>query len=750
MIALDRNLEGTLPYFFSLLGIEDPTASLQQMDPQVRRQRTFEALKQLVLRESLNQPLMVIFEDLHWIDDETQGFLDTLSESTAGASIVLLVNYRPEYRHDWGGKTYYTQLRLAPLGSEEAKELLTFLVGNDTSLQDLKQLILERTEGTPFFMEEVVQTLAEEGVLLGERGNCRLEKIPTELHISPTVQGVLAARIDRLEPAEKTLLQQLSVIGREFPLGLVGEVVNESEDELHRLLFSLQRKEFLYEQPAFPEVECVFKHALTQEVAYGTVLQEQRKALHERTAQAIEVLYPDTLEDHYRELAHHYGRSDNIEKAIEYLGLAGRQASQRSANVEAIGHFTKALDVLQTLPNTPERSQQELSLQVSLAVPLTVSKGWSAPEVGKVYARARELCAQVGETQQLFPTLFGLWSFYLLRAELNVAHDAAKQLLTLAENAEDADLLLEAKRAMALTLVYLGEFVSAREHSEAAMALYDPQMHRSHIALYGVDPGVASLSYSSWPLWFLGYPDQAIERIQQAITLAHESHHPFSLAYPPTFACWVHQWGRDGQAVQERAEGLIALCTEHGITPFLAYGTIFRGWALAAQGQVGEGIAQIREGLVAYGATGGELGRSHFLGMLAEVRGQAGQAEDGLATVTEALTFVDQTDERLYEAELHRLKGELTLQSPAAGQTSKLKEEVEACFQKALDIARQQKAKSWELRAAMSLARLWQQEGRDAEARELLAPVYEWFTEGFDTADLKDAKALLGELTEGC
>jgi hypothetical protein len=272
VLMLDRSLEATLPYLFALLGIEDPTASLQQMDPQIRRRRTFEALKKLFLRESLNQPLMLIFEDLHWIDTETQGFLDTLSESVASARILLLVNYRPEYRQEWGQKTYYTQLRLSPLGKDEAEELLTFLLGTDAGLKGLKQLILEKTEGTPFFMEEVVQTLAEEGVLVGERGHYRVERVPTELHISPTVQGVLAARIDRLGLEEKELLHHLAVIGREFPLSLVRQVVTHSEEELYRLLSSLQRKEFLYEQPAFPEVEYRFKHALTQEVAYGTVL----------------------------------------------------------------------------------------------------------------------------------------------------------------------------------------------------------------------------------------------------------------------------------------------------------------------------------------------------------------------------------------------------------------------------------------------------------------------------------------------
>ena len=417
VLALDKSLEDTLPFLLALLGIEDPGSSLQRMDAQIRRKRTFDALKKLFLRESLNQPLLLIFEDLHWIDTETQGFLDTLSEGVASAQLLMLVNYRPEYRHEWGQKTYYTKLRLTPLGHAEAEELLTFLLGSDDSLTALKTLILERTDGTPFFMEEVVQTLAEEGALTGERGNYQLEATPTELHISPTVQGVLAARIDRLTAEEKALLQQLSVIGRQFPVSLVKQVVPQSEAELYRVLSLLQAKEFLYEQPAFPEVEYIFKHALTQDVAYGTVLQEQRKALHERTGQAMEGLYQEKPEDHYSEIAHHYQRGDNTEKAVEYLYLAGQQAAQRSANAEAIGHLSSALELLPTLPDTRQRVEQELLLQTTLGPALMSMKGFAAPETGVAYTRARMLCQHLGESPQLFPVLWGLWTFYVVRAE---------------------------------------------------------------------------------------------------------------------------------------------------------------------------------------------------------------------------------------------------------------------------------------------------------------------------------------------
>jgi class 3 adenylate cyclase/predicted ATPase len=757
VLTLDRSLEDTLPYVFALLGIADPMSSLQQMDPQIRRRRTFEALKRLLVRESLKQPLILIFEDLHWIDTETQGLLDVLSESVATARILLLVNYRPEYRHEWGTKTYYTQLHLAPLGKEEAEEFLTALLGEAVGatgrspLHTFKQLILEKTQGTPFFMEEVVQTLAEEQILVGERSNYRLEKTPTELHISPTVQGVLAARIDRLAVEEKEFVQQLAVIGREFPLSLLRQVITRPEEELYRLLAALQNKEFLYEQPAFPEVEYTFKHALTQEVAYNTLLVERRRVLHERTAQAIETLFQSRLEEHYSELAQHYTRSGNTPKAMEYLQLAGQQAVQRSANAEAVSHLTTALELLKTLPDTPERTQQELTLQIALGVPLTATNGYGAPEVGTVYTRARELCQQVGETPQLFPVLFGLWNFYLLRAELQTARELGEQLLSLAQSGHDPALLLAAHRALGPALFHLGEVALAQEHVEQGVTLYDPQQHRAQAFRYGLDPGVVCLSFWALALWNFGYPAQALKKSHAALTLAQELSHPISLAFALNFAARLHQFRREGQTAQERAEAAITVSTQQGFPLWLAYGTTLRGWALAEQGQTEEGIAQIRQGLAAWRATRAELWRPYHLALLAEAHEKVGQVEEGLSMLTEALATVDSTRDRFYEAELYRLKGELTLaRSRVQGLESSVKtgleSEAKECFLKAIEVARKQQAKSLELRATTSLARLWQQQGKKEEARQMLAEIYGWFTEGFDTKDLQEAKALLEEL----
>ncbi|MBI3797316.1 MAG: AAA family ATPase [Deltaproteobacteria bacterium] len=771
VLMLDRSLEDTLPYLFALLGIEEQPSPLAQMDPQIRRRRTFEALKKLFLRESLNQPLVLIFEDLHWIDGETQGFLDVLSESVASAKILLLTNYRPEYRHEWWQKTYYTQLRLAPLGTAEAEEFLDTLLGTTggaglvptraerpqgSPLQSLKQLILEKTQGTPFFMEEIVQELVEQGVLVRDAGGAGL--VPSHigrpqgspLHIPATVQGILAARIDRLAPDEKALLQQLSVIGRQFPVSLIRQVIAQPEAELHRLLASLQHKEFLYEQPAFPESEYIFKHALTQEVAYGTVLQEQRKLLHERIGQAVEALYAATLSEHYSDLAHHYRRSDNAEKAIHYLHLAGQQAVQRSANAEGIDQLTAALELLLTCPETPERVAQELTLRLALGTPLIAIQGWAAPALEPHYTRARTLCDQLGDTPQRFPVLWGLWAFHRDRGEIPMAQTLAEECLQLAEQAHEAGMLCEAHYAVGSTFLLRGELVRARAVLEQSMALYQPQHHALTPLYAGLNPKVLSLDYTALTLWVLGYPEQALTRVYEALHLAQELRHPHSLACALTWTAVLHSERGDGHLIQEHADALVALSSEHGFPSFLGVGTALRGVALLnVQKQWAEGIAQIQQGLV----WEGETWRTLYLAWLARGYGGVGQVDDGLATIAEALKLVEKNDERLYEAEVWRVKGELLLVQeglrPQAEGLREKTEEAETCFQKAIEVAQKQQAKSLELRVVMSLARLWRQLGKKEAARQRLAEIYGWFTEGFDTQDLQEAKTLLAELAEG-
>jgi predicted ATPase len=530
----------------------------------------------------------------------------------------------------------------------------------------------------------------------------------------------------------------------------------------------LQHKEFLYEQPAFPEVEYIFKHALTQEVAYNSVLQEQRKALHEKTAQALEVLSAVSVDEHYSDLAHHYSRSGNTQKAVEYLGLAGQQAAQRSANAEAINHFTTSLELLKTLPDTRERTQQELTLQVALGGPLLATQGLASVPAEQTYVRAQELCRQLGETQQLFPVLLGLGTCYQQQGKIQAAHELGEQSLSLAKSLQNPVLITLSEANLGMSSFFLGEVVQAREHLEHGITLYHP--HDVSIFHYWCDPGVLCRGFAAKTLRLLGYPDQALQRSREALALAHElSHsHPQSLAFALYVSGVLHHFRREGQATQERAEAEIALTDEQGFPLWSAWGTMLRGSALAEQGQAEEGSAQLRNGLAAFRALGSGLLIPYCLSLLAEAYGKAGQAEEGLRALAEALAQVDKTSERFYEAEMYRLHGDLTLaQSQASlGQVSdksqtgqdksedtnaqslnpNARSEAEACFLKAIDIARRQQAKSLELRATISLAKLWQQQGNNADARQILAEIYAWFTEGFDTKDLQDAKALIEEL----
>jgi len=767
VLTLDRSLEETLPYLLVLLGVAEATTALAQMDPQIRRRRTFEAVTRLLLRESLNQPLLLLIEDLHWLDRETEAWLQLLSERLATARVLLLVNYRPEYQHGWGSKSYYTQVRLDPLGQEDAAELLTALLGDDVGarravpLQGLKQLILAKTEGNPFFIEEIVQTFLDQGVLVRERSEdgqtavTRLTRPLTAIQLPPTVQGVLAARIDRLPAADKTLLQTLAVIGKEFPLSLLLEVVGQPEAELQGPLSHLQAAEFLYEQPAFPEPEYTFKHALTQEVAYTSLLLERRRGLHERTAQAIETLFQDRLEERYHELAHHYRRSGNTAKAVAYLQRAGQQALQRSAYADAIDNMSTALELLQALPDTVERRQQELLLHTTLGPAFMAIKGWGSPEAERTYARARELCQQVGDTPQLFPALMGLGTSYMARGRLQTSRELREQLLSLAQRQRAPALLLQAHLALGATLFWMGEFSQARAHLEQGIALYDPQQPRA-LSLAGDDARVGGRRLAASTLWYLGYPEQALQRSREALGLAQELSHPLSQVLALAHAATLHRLRGETQLAQACAEVLSTLSTAQGFARSSALGPLYRGWAMAEQGQGAEAIALMWKGITAWRAEGQALTLPLYLALLAEACGKAGQPEEGLRVLDEALAAADNTGERHYDAELYRLKGELLLQSNVQGPTSDAESmalgrhphasEAEALFQQALAIAQRQQAKSLELRAAMSLGRLWQQQGKREEARRMLGEIYGWFTEGFDTADLREARVLLEAL----
>jgi len=504
---------------------------------------------------------------------------------------------------------------------------------------------------------------------------------------------------------------------------------------LQRELGRLVEAEIVYQRGLPPQSTYVFKHALIQDAAAQSLLKSTRQQYHQRIAQVLEARFQETVETQPELLAQHYTAAGLSEHALPYWQQAGERAVRRSAYAEAVAHLTKGLEVLTTLPATPERDQHELDFQISLCHALLVTKGYGAP-TEYAFARARALCQQGRDTPQRFTVLHGLQLFYLNRAELQAARELGEHLLSLAHSLDNAELLLWAHGAWGLTCYSLGALPAARRHLEQSIALYTTQQHRR--TTVNVQFTLTNLAEV---LWLLGYPTQALRQTHEALSMAQAQSNILHLVMIMGFALIPHVFRREGQIVLERVEAARTLAAAHDFVQWVAHNTIFQGWALAEQGHAREGVAQMRQGLAAWRQSGAEINRPFFLALLAMGYQRVGQMDQALRLLHEALALVDATGERWCEAELHRLKGALLLaQSPAPG------EEAEACFRQALDIARQQQAKSLELRAATSLSRFWQHQGKRVEARALLAPVYGWFTEGFDTADLQEAKALLEEL----
>jgi len=496
-----------------------------------------------------------------------------------------------------------------------------------------------------------------------------------------------------------------------------------------------------------------FIHALYQNVLYERLSSSRRIQLHRRIGELEEQLYGERAVEIAAELAMHFERGANLKQAVKYLQQAAENALRQFAYREAVGLSRRGLELIERLPDTAERARQELALRITLGVPLIATEGYATPDVGRSYSRARELCRQVGETPEVSQVLWGLWTFYVVRAELGTAREIAEEFLRLAGRLPYSGL------AMETTLMHLGEFAQALEHFESAFLLYDPERHRDDAFRYSQNSGVATQCHAAWTLWFLGEPDRALEQIEQALALARELSEPHGLAHALFFAAILHQLRREDQLAQERAEAAIAISGEHGLALYQATATVARGWALIERGQYEKGIEQIRQGLVGHQATGTELLRPHFMALLADGLGRACQPEEGLKVVEEALRLGHSNGEQYYHAELYRLKGELLLMQSAGPPVSRATmrgktgadvkppalADAEGFFHESIRIAQKQKAKSLELRAVTSLARLHQNQGK--QGRGLLEQVYGRFTEGFDTMDLRDAKALLDALS---
>ena len=739
--ATDATLLGDLPYLSALLEIEEEKEKLAAMDPQLRRTRTLEALKRLILSESKRRPLILIVEDLHWLDDESQALLDLLATTIDSAKLLLLVSYRPEYRLRWRHKSNCLRLRLEPLASNDALEMLSEMLGRAEDVAFLKDRIIETTGGTPFFMEETVQSLFDEGALEERDGKVQLLKPLSTLKIPPTVQAILAARIDRLRNDEKNLLQILAVLGREFVRSLARAVAGRSDEELDRLITSLELGQFVYEQPSISDVEYIFKHALTQEVAYNSVLVERRRHLHQSVGQAIELLYAGSLDDHLADLAHHFSRSGNREKAVEYLRRAATQALSRGASAQAVKDLEAARNLLKDIEAGIQRDQAELQILNPLGTAYIATRGYAAPEVGPVFQRAREICATVAEPQQQFAMVFGNFAWRIVRGEMDLALVLANEALAFAERHADPGMWMEALFLLGVALFYRGDFAGARDQYEKALALYDDRdRNRAWAARVGEDAGVTHRCYLALALWHLGYPDRALKVNREVRELARSIEHPFSLAYAQHHTSWLYQLMRMPSETLLFSDEQMRTSAEHGFPLFHATGSIYNAAGQLLQGNAAKAAAALEGSLDAYRATGAGLALPYYLGLLGDAFIQIGNTGEANSMLGEALTAAQRGGDRCHEAELHRLKGEVA-------QREGIQPEIlEQHFSQAVDIAREQGSKAWELRATISLARMRARHGHRTDAGEMLGNLYNSFTEGFCTPDLREAKTLLAEL----
>jgi class 3 adenylate cyclase/predicted ATPase len=744
-----NDVSEVVPLFAELLSI--PTGDRYpplKLTPQKRKQKLFRAKIAQIEGLAARQPVLIVNEDLQWIDASSLELLEMNIERLPAFPILLIVTFRPDFTPRWVGYPHVTLLSLNRLTPRHRAEMILRVTEGKELPKQITEQIIDRTDGVPLFVEELTKSVVESGMLTETRDRYVMPGLAPPLTVPSTLHDSLMARLDRLSPVRE-VAQIAAALGRQFSHELISSVVSMSRQQLDDALKQLVASELIFRRGTPPHAEYTFKHALVQEAAYESSLRSKRQQYHLQIVQALERQFPEIIDAQPHILAHHCTEADLKKQAIPYWQKAGQRAVERSANSEAVSHFVRALELLKKMPESPERFQQELGLQLAIGAPLIATKGFAAPEVGRVYARARELCQQVGEAPQLCPVYWGLWAFYTARAEHKTAQELGEQCQHLAEAARNPDLIMEAHHALGVTLLALGKFSLALEHLEQAISIYDPKQHSPLAFIYGQDSGVVCRSHAAWALWFLGYPDQAMKMNEEALNLAKELSHPYSLAVALDFAAWLHQLFRDRLATQKCADAAVDLSTEHDFPFWILMGKILQGWTLVQADQVGDGIAQIREGLTTYRAAGAEIMRPYYLALLAEAYGKVGQAKEGLGLLAEAQAAVDRSRECWWEAELYRLTGELTLKQTGVQKSDSEKQrEAENCFHRALAIASKQSAKSLELRAAVSLSRLWKSQNKKAEARRVLTDVYGWFAEGFDTADLKDARALLGECDE--
>ena len=714
--------------------------------PELRRQRTLEALTAQLAGLARQQPVLMIVEDTHWIDPTSLEVFGRTVDQIKTLPALLVVTFRPDFNAPWVGQSHVMFLALNRLGEREAAAIITHLVGNKELPADVMAEIVERTDGVPLFVEEMTKAVLE-AESEGE-GRRTVAAVPSPaLAVPASLHASLMARLDRLGPA-KEVAQIGAAIGREFSHALLAAVVRKPEAELGAALDRLIAAGLLFRQGMPPHATYLFKHALVQDAAYGTLLREKRRALHARIAETLKSQFAEIVANQPELLARHFTEAGLIEKAAGLWGRAGQRSLARSALVEAAEQLTRALDQIATLPSTPLLRREQIKLQVAFINPLIHVKGYAAPETKAAVERARLLIEQaeaLGEPPEdpllLFSVLYGVWAAHFIAFNGDALRELAVQFLALAEKRRATVPLMIGHRLMGNSLLLTGDIAQGRAHYNQALAYYDPAAHRPLVTLFGQDTRVSVLSYRSCALWMLGYPEAALADTDHALKDAREIGHAATLMYALHFTSGTYIHCGNYAAANAQLNELVVLADEKAAMMWKATGMLRQGLVLALTGKASDAVRMLTAALTRRWSTGATQAAPLYLSYLAWAYADLGQFEDARRCIGEAMTLVETTREKWYEADIHRIAGEIALTSPEPDAAR-----AETYFERALAVARKQQAKSWELRAAMSIARLWRDQGRQDKARDLLAPVYGWFTEGFDTLDLKDAKALLDEL----
>jgi class 3 adenylate cyclase/predicted ATPase len=724
------------PLLALLMDIPLPPERTLTLAPEELRRRQLAALTSWVMAGARAMPIVLVLEDLQWADPTTLELMRGIAERGALAPLLVLTTTRPELNPPWGMRSHHSTISLAPLDRQQVRHMVGELSARHALPQELIDGVTERTGGVPLFVEEVTRFLLERG----EHGS-GIQAIP------PTLQQSLTARLDRLGPARE-VAQIGAVIGRDFSYTLIRTVAGMQNTPLQMALERLAEADILLVQGLPPESDYRFKHALIQDAAYESLLKSRRQVLHRRVAEALRDQSTSGTSVEPELLAHHFNQAGLAEAAIEWWGKAGRRSLERSALVEAAAQFTHALDQIAAISVTPALRRDQIKLQVGLASALMPTKGHAALETKAAFDRALALIQQteaLGEPPEdpllLFSVLYGLWAGNYAAFNGDAVRELAAQFLALAEKQGETVPLMVGHRIMGVSLAFTGDFAQARTHLDCAIRLYEPAKHRALATRFGQEIGAAILFQRCFPLWLLGYPEAALADSDEAIRNALEIGHAATSAYTLHFTTFIQIFCGNHATATAQSDALVALAREKGSALWEGMGVGLQGSILALVNRASEATEIITSGIRILLSTGLSLWMPFWLLSLAKAYTDLGQFDDAWRRISEAMTTIETSKERMFEAELNRVAGEIALNSPEPEAAK-----AEDYFERALAVARQQQAKSWELRAAMSMARLWRDQGKRQQARELLAPVYGWFTEGFDTLDLKEAKALLEEL----